>query len=183
MKRPILVLLMAGALGLVVLLPVFYGSKLIASFGLVHGEIGLVHGESSGYSRSSGSDQDKSKLNRLIEQVSKDIDAGVIFADQLSYFCIPLARYQVGSANNVESIRTSYKCVLASLVKYEIGDGETVDCIRFDFVPEHRSDRLSSPVQLAVNVAITLFSGESQQFSIKFVHAMMLPDTIIGDRP
>ena len=49
---------------------------------------------------------------------STDIDCGVLFVGEGSYFCFPLSRFGISSADRMDHIESSCRCVRSSLVQY-----------------------------------------------------------------
>jgi hypothetical protein len=94
------------------------------------------------------------------------MDAGIVFAAQVSYRCLTLAEFGIRSAAQVRSLATSCECVEACTVACRKSAPEVGDALRLDFVPENRSgasDAASTnafrPGSLAVVVTIGLAGG------------------------
>ncbi len=64
------------------------------------------------------------------------IDAGITFADEASYLCIPLTRFGVGDSEDVLSVETSCDCTQASIVSFNESAQRKSKALRLDFVSE-----------------------------------------------
>ncbi len=83
------------------------------------------------------------------------IDAGIIFANEANYLCIPLSRFGVADSEEVLSVETSCDCTQPSIVSVNEAAERKSKGLRFDFVSEKNLVHLK-PSQLAVSVTIRL---------------------------
>jgi len=90
-----------------------------------------------------------------------EIDAGVIFSDRSNYLCIPLDRFGLASADNIETIVSSCECVKPGLVRYSDSSTTAAVGVLFEFVSEEASsDSTPQLMQLGVVVTLTMKSGD-----------------------
>ena len=69
-----------------------------------------------------------------------EIDAGVVFADEASYLCVPLSRFGISSSTEVQSVRTSCDCTPPPIVQFCDSTGKMERALRLDFAVELASD-------------------------------------------
>ena len=62
------------------------------------------------------------------------IDAGIVFSQEASYFCIPLSRVGVVESSEVLSVTSTCECCIPSVVQYVEVDGATGRALRIDFI-------------------------------------------------
>ena len=97
------------------------------------------------------------------------IDAGVVFADQSSYMCWPLARFGIATDDRVVSVNTSCECTQASIVDYQLSTNECAQALRVEFVAEPVNAAGSPPAHLAVEVTMLLASGQSKSLTVELL--------------
>ena len=101
------------------------------------------------------------------------IDAGVVFADEASYLCVPLSRLGIADSNEVLSVFTSCECTRASIVHIDVSSTKTVQLLRIDFLPEPAtagSQRATS--NLSVEVTLRPREGRTTAAKIQFMYAI-----------
>ncbi len=97
------------------------------------------------------------------------IDAGIIFAGQTNYRCLPLAELGldgVSSASDIAEITTSCQCVTANLVGYHDSPSQIAEALRLDFAPSKSSAGQHVPAHLAVEVTLQLKSGSTRALTV-----------------
>ena len=112
-----------------------------------------------------------------IQQVSDrcEIDAGVVFCDRTTSFCLPLSRIGIASSGEIESLDSSCECVKPTLVRYSDMSATVADGLMLEFVTEdHASGSVPEPMHLAVDVKLKLFGGKSRTVTVNFLHAPLL---------
>ena len=87
---------------------------------------------------------------------SHRVDAGIVFADQASYLCFPLDRFNIASAKLVQNIESSCDCVVPSLVRYIGASGQMTDGLRIDFARESTGSSITSAALLGVELRLSL---------------------------
>jgi len=103
-------------------------------------------------------------------RTAKNFDAGVLFANEASYLCIPLERLGIGSAQEILSIKSSCECVRPSAVRYVRQISQDGVALRLDFVKDSQAQDNMDPVSLAVTIKLQLASGIEQSVTIQFLH-------------
>lgn len=101
------------------------------------------------------------------------IDAGVIFAGESSYLCIPFERLGLSPSAEVASVKTSCECVKGSVVSYQTPSRSEAQAIRLDFVPEvDDTHREFTPMLLSVQIELAMVGVESNLgFAVDLVHS------------
>ncbi len=122
--------------------------------------------------------QENATANSVTASAAYDhqsFDAGVIFASESSYLCIPFERLGLNSSDQVAAIKTSCECVRGSAVSYLAPNKTVARALRFKFVPESRSDKsLSVVASLSVRVTIEMKGiGNHREFSINLIHSAL----------
>lgn len=114
-----------------------------------------------------------------VEAEPLEFDAGILFADESNYLCIPFDRLGLTDSTQVASIATSCECVRGSVVSFLTPDEMVARAVRLDFAPEAQS--LNSPfipVALSVEVMIKIAGIEKQRvFWIDLVHTTLHSST------
>ena len=97
-----------------------------------------------------------------------EFDAGVIFAGESNYLCIPFERLGLAFSTQITSIETSCECVQGSVVSYLTPNKATAQAIRLDFAPEPLlEDSEFVPMLLSVQVALEIEGVKSKrEFSV-----------------
>jgi len=101
------------------------------------------------------------------------IDAGIVFADEASYLCVPLSRLGIADADEVLSVDTSCDCSRPSIVHFDESPSKTARALRIDFIPEPVTARSKHATSnLSVVVTLRLREGRTTvaKIKIKFVH-------------
>lgn len=107
--------------------------------------------------------------------VSSSIDAGIVFANQSSYICVPLAQIGVMHSDDVISVKSSCECVQPLIVEYLEAPAKVGRALRVDFIPElSHSIAPTAPAKLAVEIILELDGGSKKTASIKFLHTTMV---------
>ena len=112
---------------------------------------------------------------------SRSIDAGVVFADQANYLCIPLSRLGISTGDEVLEVRSSCDCTQPSIVAYHVTTTKSERALRIDFEPESTVPESTvpgstmpgsqaAPASLAVEVTLDLAGGRSTSATIQFLH-------------
>lgn len=98
------------------------------------------------------------------------IDAGILFADEASYVCVPLSRLGIADSDELLSVQSSCECVRPSLVYFDKFLGNTARAMRIDFRPGGtNADSKHTPSNLAIEVTIKLANGKDKSASIRFL--------------
>ncbi len=100
---------------------------------------------------------------------TREIDAGIIFAGQASYLCLPLTELGldgVRSASDIATVTTSCECVQASLLSYHHSSSRVEEALRLDFTPDEPTDGAHRPSHLAVEVTLTLTAGSQRSLRL-----------------
>lgn len=103
-------------------------------------------------------------------RTAKKFDAGVVFANEASYLCIPLEKLGIDSAQEILSIKSSCECVRPSAVRYVRQISQDGVALRLDFVKDSQTQDNSDPVSLAVSIKLQLASGIEHSVTIQFLH-------------
>ena len=117
-----------------------------------------------------------SRIESLKAPIS--FDAGVVFADEASYICIPLEKLGIDVGKEIASIKSSCECVRPSVVRYLRRKSEEGVAIRLDFVEESNAQDEINPVLLGVAITVTFVSGDEQLVSILFLHTSPLASVL-----
>ena len=108
---------------------------------------------------------------------TREINAGIIFAGQASYLCLPLTELGldgVHAASDVAALSTSCACVHASLVAYHRSSTQSEDALRLDFTPDEPTDREHRPAHLAVEVTLQLSSGSQRTLRVNLLETQLV---------
>lgn len=101
------------------------------------------------------------------------IDAGIVFADEASYLCVPLSRLGISDSDEVLSVQTSCECTRPSVVQFDESPSKTARALRIDFRPEpSTSDSKHAPSNLAVKVTLRFTGGRTTVVTIQFLHTI-----------
>ncbi len=102
---------------------------------------------------------------------SNRYDAGVLFANEESYLCLPLEKLGIDPAQEILSVKSSCECVRPSVVRFlQRGSQEGV-ALRLDFVEDTRGHAgETNPSSLAVEIKFQFASGTEQSVTIQFLH-------------
>jgi len=119
---------------------------------------------------------------------SMAVDAGIVFSDRASYFCVPLSRLGVKSAEDAVEITSSCVCVCVkpSLVRYATSIHDSADGLRCEFVPdESSSSKLAVPVSLAITITLNTSDGTSRIMMVHFLstHVQVAQNAVGGATP
>jgi hypothetical protein len=132
------------------------------------------------FSDASGESFAKSPSNeQLSTPTPVEIDAGIIFADEANYLCIPLSRIGIADSEEVNSVKSSCECSVPSIVQYYESGGRAARSLRMDFTPDPHAGApaLSNPVpsNIAVAVTIHLRGGRTSYTAIRFLRTTRVP--------
>ncbi|HAC92291.1 MAG TPA: hypothetical protein DCF63_16930 [Planctomycetaceae bacterium] len=102
------------------------------------------------------------------------LDAGVVFADELSYLCVPLSRIGGLATADILSMESSCDCVRPSLVRYLDSTGEEVGGLRLDFLREQGNKIISgtkpnNATILSVELKLNLRDSEERTLDVNFL--------------
>jgi len=112
-----------------------------------------------------------------VDPVALEIDAGVVFCDRATSFCLPLSRIGLKSSSEVESLDSSCECVKPTLVRYSDTSATVAAGLMFEFLADETApDSTQQPVHLAVEVKLTLVGGKSRTVTVNFLHTPPLSD-------
>ncbi len=101
----------------------------------------------------------------------RSIDAGVVFADQANYLCVPLSRLGISTGDEVLAVKSSCECTRPSIVEYQETTTKSDRALRIDFEPEPTvPGSHAAPASLAVEVTLELAGGRSTSATIQFLH-------------
>ena len=106
---------------------------------------------------------------------SNRYDAGVLFANEASYLCIPLEKLGINPAQEILSVKSSCECVRPSVVRFLQRRSQEGVALRLDFVEDtqgHADE--TSPSSLAVEIKLQFASGTEQSVSIQFLHTTQM---------
>lgn len=110
-----------------------------------------------------------------------EFDAGVIFADESNYLCIPFERLKLVPSTQIVSIETSCECVRGSVVSYVTPNQTTAYAVRLDFVPEPHSNQ-SEFVSMLLSVRVTLeieSIGGKKEFTVELNHSTRHAESVV----
>ncbi len=102
------------------------------------------------------------------------IDAGIVFANEASYLCVPLRRLGIADSDEVITVQSSCDCSLPSIIQFDESPIKTARALRIDFIPEPAtasSKRATS--NLSVEVTLRLREGRTKVTTIRFVHIVL----------
>ncbi len=99
-------------------------------------------------------------------------DAGIVFANEASYVCIPLEKFRINPAQEIVLIKSSCECVRPSVVRYLLQQKEEGVALRLDFVDDTKGQVEINPISLAVEIKFQFASGTEQSTTIQFLHTM-----------
>ena len=115
----------------------------------------------------------ESDENRPSNQAFASIDAGIVFADETSYLCIPFSRVGVADRKDVLSVTTSCECTSASIVQFVDVNAQLANALRVDFTPESAaSESQTAAVNLGIVITLRLANDRELTFMIKCVHSV-----------
>ena len=97
------------------------------------------------------------------------IDAGVVFADESSYHCVPLSRLGVTDFEEVVSLDSSCECTQFSIVRFDETAGGAARGLRISFIPGATNTK-QVPTNLAVRVNMLLSTRRTVVLSIRLLH-------------
>ena len=101
------------------------------------------------------------------------IDAGIVFADEAKYLCVPLTQLGIADSDEVLSVNTSCECTHVSIVQFGKSSTTTARALRIDFRSETAtSDSKQALSNLAVKVTLQLSNGHTAVATIQFLHAV-----------
>ena len=111
-----------------------------------------------------------------------EIDAGVIFAGESNYLCIPFKRLGLASSAQITSIETSCECVAGSVVSFQTPTKTVARAVRLDFAPEPLSANSDFvPMLLSVQVALEIADVRSKrEFSVNLTHAVQFAEEVLS---
>ncbi len=98
-------------------------------------------------------------------------DAGVVFANEASYVCIPLEKLGIDVGEDIVSIKSSCECVRPSVVRYLKRKSVDGVAMRFDFAEESKAQVEPNPIALGVELTVQFANGGEQSVMIQFLHA------------
>ena len=106
---------------------------------------------------------------------SNRYDAGVLFANEESYLCLPLEKLGIDPAQEIVSVKSSCECVRPSVVRYLQRRSQEGVALRLDFVEDtqgHADE--TSPSSLAVEIKFQFASGTEHSVTIQFLHTTQM---------
>ncbi len=101
---------------------------------------------------------------------SNRYDAGVLFANEASYVCLPLEKFGIDPAQEIVSVKSSCECVRPSVVRYLQLQSQEGFALRLDFIGDSKGQDEMSPISLAVEIQFEFADGAKQSASIQFLH-------------
>lgn len=133
----------------------------------------------------------KNSLTRVLASDSKDIvvgrpiatssdgkvtiDAGVIFASEASYICVPLSQIGVEDAGHIQRIESSCDCVRPIVTQFVDQNGRIVSALRLDFAPEGRNspsvDQVAPVDLLSVELTFSTVDLAVMKVNVNFLYA------------
>ncbi len=101
-------------------------------------------------------------------------DAGILFANETSYLCIPFEKLGIESGKEIVSIKSSCECVRPSVVHYLLRKSEEGIALRLDFVEveDWKSQVEVNPNSLGVKIEFQFASGTEQSVTIQFLQTL-----------
>ncbi len=126
------------------------------------------------------------RIQALGRVQAESIDAGVVFADENSYLCFPLARFGIAPADEVLSISSSCDCVVGSIATYLDTSDSAVDGLRIRFLPEPNSGNSNedfTPVSLMVTLTLQLQGGPQKVVLVEYLRVMRVSDVARSKEP
>ena len=104
-------------------------------------------------------------------KASTVFDAGVLFANEASYLCIPLEKLRINPAQEILSVKSSCECVRPSVVRFLQRRSQEGVALRLDFVEDTKGQEdETSPSSLAGEIKFEFASGTEQSVTIQFLH-------------
>jgi hypothetical protein len=109
-----------------------------------------------------------------VSHTHTQVFAGVIFASEPSYLCVPLSRLGIDSADRIERIDSSCDCVRPRLVHFLDQNGQKARALRLDFVPNSNPPSDHKPSEtFALQVELGLVIANSEvKLVVDFLHAL-----------
>ena len=102
---------------------------------------------------------------------SNRYDAGVLFANEASYVCLPLEKLGIDPSQVIVSIKSSCECVRPSVVRFLQRRSQEGVALRLDFVEDTQGQKdETSPSSLAVEIKFQFASGSEHSVTIQFLH-------------
>jgi len=99
------------------------------------------------------------------------IDAGIIFADEASYLCVPLRRLGIADSDEVLSVITSCECTDPSIVRFNESRNKVSRALYVKFAPESAIPTVEpTPLNLGVVITLEMSSGQITSATIQFLH-------------
>lgn len=110
-----------------------------------------------------------------IRSSSNRYDAGVLFANEASYLCLPLQKLGIDPAHEILSVKSSCECVRPSMVRFLQRRSQKGFALRLDFVEDTKGQKEeTSPSSLAVEIKLQFASGTEQSVTIQFLHTTQM---------
>ncbi len=114
-------------------------------------------------------------------------DAGILFANEANYVCIPFEELSIDPAQEITSIKSSCECVRPSVVRYVQRQLQEGVALRLDFVDGSNGQDETSPKSLAVEIQFEFASGAKQLVTIQLLLTTQIGKSIVmidvGDSP
>ncbi len=98
------------------------------------------------------------------------VEAGIIFANEDNYLCVPLSRFGIADSEEVLSVETSCECTQPSIITYKESPQQELRGLRIDIEPETNSTQFRSSA-LAVAVKIHL-EKRTALATVRFLHTI-----------
>ena len=99
------------------------------------------------------------------------IDAGIIFADEANYLCVPLTQFGIAGSEEVLSVQSTCECSRPRIVNYLESSNRVSHAVRIDF--ERQTVATNSELMganLVIEISFLFSSGKSTVGKIKFLN-------------
>ncbi len=106
-------------------------------------------------------------------------DAGILFANETNYVCIPFGGLSIDPTQEITSIKSSCECVRPSVVRYVQRQSQEGVALRLDFVDDSKGPDETSPQSLAVEIQFEFASGAKQFVTIQFLLTTQIGKSIV----
>ena len=112
-------------------------------------------------------------------KASTVFDAGVLFANEASYLCIPLEKLGIDPSQEIVSLKSSCECVRPSVIRYFKRQSQEGVALRLDFGDDSNGKDETSPTPLSVEIQFEFAVGAKQSVTIQLLHTTQIGKSIV----
>ena len=112
-------------------------------------------------------------------KTSPVFDAGVLFANEASYVCIPLEKLSIDPAQEIVALKSSCECVRPSVIRYFKRQSQEGVALRLDFGDDSNGQGETTPTPLSVEIQFEFAVGAKQSVTIQLLHTTQIGKSIV----